>query len=280
MSTLAPTPTATTATTSDSLTATTNSTSVHQAPLTVQPPINGQMSLVHQSRNKKSLPLRAGSITYIEYQHLRFIVHDCPSDANLSEYMAEFKKYNVTDVVRVCEDSYSIIPLVDSGVQVHELKYDDGGVPPDAVLRAWLDLIQKRFSTSTSSNSVFMSIAENSTSDNFKNQVSSSKSANNLAPPPTTPEKPATTNDTPCIAVHCVAGLGRAPVLVAVALIENGMSPLDAIEYIRRRRRGAFNSRQIQYVDGYKKQKPRGGVMHTFGKLFNRNKDRSSTPSS
>lgn len=52
----------------------------------------------------------------------------------------------------------------------------------------------------------------------------------------------------PTIAVHCVAGLGRAPALVAIALIEMGMQPLDAVEYIRRKRRGAFNNRQIMYI--------------------------------
>ncbi|KAJ2225735.1 hypothetical protein EV180_003268 [Coemansia sp. RSA 518] len=56
------------------------------------------------------------------------------------------------------------------------------------------------------------------------------------------------------IAVHCVAGLGRAPVLVAVALIEKGMDPLDAIEHVRHKRRGAFNNRQITYLaDSYKR---------------------------
>lgn len=52
----------------------------------------------------------------------------------------------------------------------------------------------------------------------------------------------------PTIAVHCVAGLGRAPVLVAIALIEMGMQPLDAIEYIRQYRRGTFNRPQIAYL--------------------------------
>lgn len=47
----------------------------------------------------------------------------------------------------------------------------------------------------------------------------------------------------------------RAPVLVAIALIESGMEPLDAVEMIRQKRKGAINAVQLRYLQGYKRRK-------------------------
>ncbi|EDQ87684.1 uncharacterized protein MONBRDRAFT_33242 [Monosiga brevicollis MX1] len=56
------------------------------------------------------------------------------------------------------------------------------------------------------------------------------------------------------VAVHCVAGLGRAPVLVALSLIEAGMSSEDAVLFIREKRHGAINRRQLQFLQDYKRR--------------------------
>jgi protein tyrosine phosphatase type 4A len=56
----------------------------------------------------------------------------------------------------------------------------------------------------------------------------------------------------PCVSVHCVAGLGRAPVLVALALMELGMRYEDAVEEIRKKRRGAINSKQLAFLASYR----------------------------
>jgi protein tyrosine phosphatase type 4A len=64
----------------------------------------------------------------------------------------------------------------------------------------------------------------------------------------------------PCIALHCVAGLGRAPVLVAIALVEYGQDPGQAVTFIRERRRGAINTVQLQYLQSYKPTKKKAGA--------------------
>lgn len=63
-----------------------------------------------------------------------------------------------------------------------------------------------------------------------------------------------TVSPAPCIAVHCVAGLGRAPVMVAISLIESGMSADDAILFIRARRRGAINTKQVAFLNHYRRR--------------------------
>lgn len=55
------------------------------------------------------------------------------------------------------------------------------------------------------------------------------------------------------LAVHCVAGLGRGPVLVAISLIDSGFDPEEAVHFIRSRRKGAINRRQLAFLQCYRR---------------------------
>ena len=57
------------------------------------------------------------------------------------------------------------------------------------------------------------------------------------------------------VGVHCVAGLGRAPFMVAMALVHNGCYPPHAIELIRKKRNGVLNAVQTNFILDYKDAK-------------------------
>ena len=61
------------------------------------------------------------------------------------------------------------------------------------------------------------------------------------------------------ISIHCIAGLGRAPVLVAIALIESGMPAYDAIDFIRKKRKYAINHRQMGFLEKYRVRSAQSG---------------------
>ncbi|RCH92109.1 Protein tyrosine phosphatase type IVA 1 [Rhizopus stolonifer] len=148
--------------------------------------------------------------TYVTYKDKRFLILDTPSISNMSRYIKEFERWNVTDVVRCCKAAYSQQILNEQGIQVHDWFFSDGEFPSKIIIDEWLKLIDTRFSEE---------------------------------------------DKKPCIAAHCVAGLGRAPVLVAIALIEEGMDPLESVALIRKHRQGAINNKQLKYIENYKRRR-------------------------
>lgn len=164
--------------------------------------------------------------TLIEVQKMKFLIMDAPRQSNLHLYIKEMRKHGVTDVVRVCEPTYQGAELQTAGITLHEMEYADGHSPPKEIIDEWLQLVDKTFYS--------------------------------------TPAAGAETSNNVCIASHCVAGLGRAPVMVALALIEfANMDPVEAVSLIRRHRRGAINEKQLLYLEEYKrhyrKQSAQGG---------------------
>jgi len=191
-----------------------------------------------------SVPNLVNRPSLVEYGNYRFLIHDAPTDNNLSAYIAIYQKRHVTCIVRACEATYSIEPLIVNSIKIYEMPYSDGEAPPEEMLTNWLNLCKQEFGElktpsnkegSSSSSTTVINAHENKETKLDSNGSMISKESKRT------------------IAVHCVAGLGRAPVLVCVALIEYcNFSPLDAVDYVRKRRRGAINARQLKFIESYK----------------------------
>ncbi|KAJ3017044.1 hypothetical protein HKX48_003759, partial [Thoreauomyces humboldtii] len=111
-------------------------------------------------------------------------------------------------------------------------------VPPDSIVASYRSLVASLTAPSSPSSS------------------SSSFSSRHVDPQP--PRRPV-------LAVHCVSGIGRAAVLVAVGLIDGGMEAEAAVELIRSKRRGALNRNQLRWLldkDGLRRlKKPKQGLL-------------------
>ena len=157
--------------------------------------------------------------TLIDVPPMHFLIMDAPRQGNLHLYIKEMRKNHVTDVVRVCEPTYRA-----------------GG----ELSSAGIALHEMEYKDGSSPSKELIMAWLQLVEKTFYSPASASTEA--------------------CIAVHCVAGLGRAPVMVAIALIEfANMDPVEAVSFIRARRRGAINEKQLLYLEGYKKQYKRSG---------------------
>lgn len=154
----------------------------------------------------------ASQASIIEKGPLRIVITDSPSDSTMDHHIRELVKLNVKHICRACEPGYSTDALKAAKIEVHDFAFQDGDPPSQVIINGWLELIDKLFLK---------------------------KGPGQLGP-------------TERISVHCVAGLGRAPVLVAVALIEGcRLEPLEAVQFIRKHRRGAINKKQLTWLEHY-----------------------------
>lgn len=66
------------------------------------------------------------------------------------------------------------------------------------------------------------------------------------------------------ILVHCVAGLGRAPFMVTISLINEDLEQHRAIKLIRKLRPGSINSKQLGFLINYKPKKKKPFFLFRF----------------
>lgn len=148
------------------------------------------------------------------------LIHDCPSDKHIQEYISLMQEHGVQYCARLCEATYyDESPLVEANIHVEDLNFQDGTFPSKDILIRFRDMVKRA-----------------------KLEFNANKTTSIL--------------DKPCISVHCVSGIGRAPVMASVVLIDHGIDNLTAVEFVRSRRRGAINSNQLKDLLKYKPKKP------------------------
>lgn len=167
-----------------------------------------------------------------------------PTDKNVEAYIREFRTFHVAALVRACECSYSTDRITAAGIKVHDMAFPDGDPPPEDVINRWLDLCDLTFAKASGAPAAGAAGAAAA--------GGGGGGGGGATPTGGAAEK----SDKPAIAVHCVAGLGRAPVLVCIALIESGLEPLEAVNVVREKRSNALNRRQLLYLtDVYKRRR-------------------------
>ena len=61
----------------------------------------------------------ASEPSLIEYGGLKFLLMEAPKDSNLHVFLKLFKKFNVTQIVRISEPRYRKETVEEAGIKVH-----------------------------------------------------------------------------------------------------------------------------------------------------------------
>ena len=152
-------------------------------------------------------------------------------------------------------------------MHVQEIHFSDGTLPSKDLIKKWLNKVDEFFADCNKPDDVEKTTQLTTQAGRHKSEIFSNGS----------PKSGTRRNDSVLsqssrkaekrIGVHCVAGLGRAPFLVAIALVNNGCTPSNAIELIRKNRPGALNLAQANYILEFKGKSRKGkGNGHDKGK--------------
>ena len=75
---------------------------------------------------------------------MRFITQNS-TNATLSKFIEELKKYGVTTIIRVCEATYDTTLVEKEGIHVLDWPFDDGAPPSNQIVEDQLSLVKIKF---------------------------------------------------------------------------------------------------------------------------------------
>ena len=70
----------------------------------------------------------------VTYRSMRFLITHNLTNATLSKFIEELKKYGVTTIVRVCEATYDTTLVEKEGIHVLNWPFDDGAPPSNQIV--------------------------------------------------------------------------------------------------------------------------------------------------
>lgn len=76
----------------------------------------------------------------INCNNITFCVFPAPTKKNIHEIISDIKLFNIKDIVYVTNIEYDISEFPD--IQFHNLVFEDGGCPNEAILMKWFNLLQ------------------------------------------------------------------------------------------------------------------------------------------
>lgn len=198
--------------------------------------------------------VRPDAINLIEHGPLRVVLSATPTDDTLPSFINTLHAYNVTHVVRVCEPHYDAAALERRGFRHSDWYFKDGESPPADVVDNWLGLLDDMFELNRHSRCYTSAYTPDSLVEEEVSISGSSLVGSEAGSSPassTDCQQISSVVKKTTVAIHCAAGLGRAPVLVAIALVELGLSAQEAVGWLRALRRGAISAHQFAYLQQY-----------------------------
>lgn len=129
---------------------------------------------------------------------------------DMNKFKMQLLNYGITDVVKACDIKYSHVDI-SSICKIHEFVFEDGKFPSSEMTYEWIKLIHETF------------YIINTTDIELKSEK--------------------------LMLVHCVAGLGRSPLLVCIAIIvcENKTS-IEAVKLAREKMGPVLNTKQLDFL--------------------------------
>lgn len=81
----------------------------------------------------------------ISWKNNHFLIMSAPDNSSMKRCIQDLKSYNVKHLTRSCEQTYDESQLIEVGINVSEIIFDDGKVPDEKMIAHWFNMVDDFF---------------------------------------------------------------------------------------------------------------------------------------